>query len=89
MLLEFATQSILFTVTQILVMVAVYPLAAIPLSVLLILFYLVNKYSHIGILEARKLDNITKSQVLNNLTAVLSGIPVIRGYEREIIFQRR
>ena len=87
--LEFVAQAILFTTTQLAIVFVVYPLASIPLIVIMVLFYVVNNCSHRGILESRKLDNITKSPVVNDLSTVMSGIPLIRGYQREFIFQKR
>ena len=42
-----------------------------------------------GIFEARKLDNQTKSSVVHDLSSVLSGVRIIRGFQRESLFQKR
>lgn len=42
-----------------------------------------------GVLETRKLENKTKSPVLTDITSILPGIPVIRGFERQSVFQKK
>ena len=42
-----------------------------------------------GVLEARKLDNKTKGSVLTDITSIIPGIPVIRGFERQSVFQNK
>ena len=35
------------------------------------------------------MDNVTKSPVVNDISVVVPGIPVIRGFQREYLFQKR
>ena len=56
---------------------------------LLTVFFISDKCMSKGIFEARKLDNQTKSSVVHSLSSVLSGVRIIRGFERESLFQKR
>ena len=86
---EFVTQSIFFCASQVVVACGVYPWFSIALVMLLTVFFISDKCMSKGIFEARKLDNQTKSSVVHSLSSVLSGVRIIRGFERESLFQKR
>jgi ABC-type transport system involved in cytochrome bd biosynthesis fused ATPase/permease subunit len=84
---EFVTQALLMCLSQIFVVCLVYPLFVIAVIVILIFFIFFDICMNRGVLETRKLENKTKSPVLNDITSVMVGIPVIRGFERQSVFQ--
>ncbi len=86
---EFVVQSILLCLSQVAVVCLVYPLFAIVTLVIIAVFVFFDVCMSKGVLETRKLDNKTKSSVLNDITSVLPGIQVIRGFEREALFQKK
>jgi len=86
---EFVTQAVVGSSAQFILVMAYYPLAAGPLALVVLAFYLFNRFLYMGIVESRRMDNVTKSPVVGDISAVQPGIPVIRGFRREYLFQKR
>ena len=86
---EFVPQSIFFCSSQVIIACAVYPLFSVALVIIFAVFFVSDKCMSKGIFEARKLENQTKSAVIHNLSSVLSGVRIIRGFQREALFQKR
>ncbi len=86
---EFVVQSILLCLSQIGVVCLIYPMFAIIALAIIGVFIFFDVGMNKGILETRKLENKTKSLVLNDITSVVPGIPVIRGSERQAVFQQK
>ena len=86
---EFVAQSVFFCASQIVVACGVYPLFSVAIVILLTVLFVSDKCMSKGIFEARKLDNQTKSSVVHDLSSVLSGVRIIRGFQRESLFQKR
>lgn len=86
---EFVSQAFVGIVAQFIMVMAYFPLAAAPLAVVVLAFYLLHRFLFRGIVEARRMDNVTKSPVVNDISVVVPGIPVIRGFQREYLFQKR
>ena len=86
---EFVTQAVVGSSAQFILVMAYYPLAAGPLALVVLAFYLFNRFLYMGIVESRRMDNVTKSPVVGDISAVQPGIPTIRGFRREYLFQKR
>lgn len=86
---EFVGQSVLFCVTQIVVVCAIYPWFTIPFAVIVIIFIGLDLIMNGGIVQSRKLENQTKSPVLHHLSSAMAGISIIRGYQKQHVFQMR
>lgn len=86
---EFVCQAFLFCITQIAVVCWVFPWFLVPLTFIAAIFTVLDILMNRGVLEARKLENVTKSSVLHHLSSAMAGICVIRGYRRQHVFQRR
>lgn len=84
---EFVVQALLLCLSQIFVVCLVYPLFVIVVVIIIAIFAFFDVCMNRGVLETRKLDNKTKSPVLTDITSVLAGIPIIRGFERQSVFQ--
>ncbi len=74
---------------QILVVCAAYPWFTAPFLVIFAFFCTLDVVMNRGVVEARKLDNVTKSPVLHHLSSALAGIATIRAYRRQHVFQRK
>ena len=86
---EFVVQAMFLGLSQIFVVCLVYPLFIIVVAVILTIFAICDVCMNRGIIETRKLENKSKSHVLSDITSVVAGIPVIRGFERQSVFQDR
>ena len=86
---EFVVQAIFLCLTQIFVVCAVYPLFVFVVLAIVATFVFFDVCMNRGVLETRKLENKTKSPVLTDITSILPGIPVIRGFERQSVFQNK
>jgi ABC-type multidrug transport system fused ATPase/permease subunit len=72
-----------------LVACVIYPWLVLPLSAIVALFLFLDVIMNKGILEARQIENVSKSQVLHHLTSTTAGANVIRAYRRQHIFQQK
>ena len=86
---EFVVQAMFLCLSQLFVVCLVYPLFIVVVLVLLVIFALCDIWMNKGVIETRKLENKTKGPVLTDITSVLPGIPVIRGFERQSVFQKK
>ena len=84
---EFVCQAIFFSVTQVLVVCVLFPWFILPFSIILVVFVGLDIVMGVGMLETKKLENKTKSPLLHHLNSAMSGITVIRGYQRQNLFQ--
>ena len=53
------------------------------------LFILLDVFLNAGVRELKRLDNLLKSPVIQHLGASISGLSVIRSFDREKEFMRR
>ncbi|TRY70687.1 hypothetical protein TCAL_10025 [Tigriopus californicus] len=86
---EFVCQAILFCVTQISVVCFVYPYFLPPFALIILVFVLLDVIMNRGILETKKLENVTKSPVIHHLSSSMAGISIIRGYQKQAVFQKK
>ena len=86
---EFVVQAMFLCLSQLFVVCLVYPLFIVVVIVLLVIFALCDIWMNKGVIETRKLENKTKGPVITDITSVLPGIPVIRGFERQSVFQKK
>nr|AHK05653.1 ATP-binding cassette transporter sub-family C member 5 [Tigriopus japonicus] len=86
---EFVCQAVLFCVTQISVVCFVYPYFVPPFTLIILVFVLLDVIMNRGILETKKLENITKSPVIHHLSSAMAGISIIRGYQKQSVFQKK
>ena len=86
---EFVPQAIFFCSSQLVVACVVYPLFSVAVIFILTVFLALDRCMSRGIFEARRLDNQTKSSVVHDLSTVLTGVRIIRAFQRESLFQKR
>ena len=86
---EFVVQAAFLCLSQIFVVCLVYPLFILVVFIIISIFAICDVCMNRGVLETRKLENKAKSPVLTDLTSVLPGIAVIRGFERQSVFQNK
>ena len=86
---EFVGQSAMFCLTQIIVVCAVYPLLILPFSLIIAVFIALDVVMNGGVVQSRKLENQTKSPILHHLSSAMAGITIIRGYQKQHVFQRK
>ena len=86
---EFVVQALFLCLSQIFVVCLVYPMFIFIAFGIVGIFIFFDVYMNRGVLEARKLENKSKSPVLTDITSIMPGIPVIRGFERQSVFQAR
>jgi ABC-type multidrug transport system fused ATPase/permease subunit len=84
---EFVVQALFLCLSQIFVVCLVYPMFIFIAFGIVGLFIFFDVYMNRGVLEARKLENKSKSPVLTDITSIMPGISVIRGFERQSVFQ--
>ena len=84
---EFVVQALFLCLSQIFVVCLVYPMFIFIAFGIVGIFIFFDVYMNRGVLEARKLENKSKSPVLTDITSIIPGISVIRGFERQSVFQ--
>ena len=84
---EFVVQAFFLCLSQIFVVCLVYPMFVFIALGIVGVFLFFDVYMNRGVLEARKLENKSKSHVLTDITSIMAGIPIIRGFERQSVFQ--
>ena len=82
-------QALLLCLSQILVVCAVYPWFTLPFLAIAGVFVFIDVGMSQGVVASRKLENQTKSPVLHHLNSAMAGVAIIRGYQRQDVFQRR
>jgi len=75
--------------SQVLLVCFLYPYFTIAFVIIFAVFILIDRQMNHGVLETKKLDNLTKSPVLHHVTSSVAGISVIRGFNKEKIFEDR
>ena len=89
MFLEFVLQGMLFLLAQMVMVCYIYPWFLIPLLTIAVFFVMVDIFLSAGVRELKRLDNTLKSPVLQHITATISGLTVIRTFDRENLFLKR
>ncbi|KAL7637505.1 UNVERIFIED_CONTAM: hypothetical protein RMT77_012233 [Armadillidium vulgare] len=87
--LEFVLQGMLAVLAQIIMVCAIFPLFTIPFIIIMGIFIWIDFFLNSGVRELKRLDNNLKSPVIQHLTASISGLSVIRTFDREKIFIQR
>ncbi|XP_042225839.1 multidrug resistance-associated protein 5-like isoform X2 [Homarus americanus] len=87
--LEFLLQGILFVVGQIILVCFIYIWFVIPLLLVAVLFFIVDVFLNAGIREMKRLDNTLKSPVTQHIGSSVSGLNVIRTFDKEKLFIKR
>ncbi|KAB7497030.1 Multidrug resistance-associated protein 5 [Armadillidium nasatum] len=87
--LEFVLQGMLAVLAQIIMVCAIFPLFTIPFIIIMGIFIWMDFFLNSGVRELKRLDNNLKSPVIQHLTASISGLSVIRTFDREKIFIQR
>ncbi|XP_076037140.1 ATP-binding cassette sub-family C member 5-like isoform X2 [Oratosquilla oratoria] len=87
--MEFVLQGILFVLAQLVLTVYLYPIFLAPLAVIAVLFIILDVFLNAGVRELKRLDNTLKSPVIQFIGSTISGLTVIRTYDREGLFTRR
>ena len=75
---EFVAMSIMFCVTQVVVVCFVFPWFSLPLLAMLAVFVTLDVFMNEGVRQTKKLDNKAKSPVLHHLSSAMAGMSVIR-----------
>ena len=83
LLIELVGQSSLTLLSMMAVMCVVFPWFSLMFSIVMALFILLDIAMNKGVLETRKLENVAKSPVLQQLSSSMVGLQTIRGYQRQ------
>ncbi|KAJ3445264.1 multidrug-resistance like protein 1 isoform i [Anaeramoeba flamelloides] len=78
-------------ITLVLVIIAIctiIPWFLLPCLVLSILYYKLLQYYRSTSREIKRLDNVSRSPIINNFSTTLNGLAVIRSLRKQKIFQR-
>lgn len=70
-------------------MCVLYPYFIIGFVFVIACFILLDIIMNRGVLETKKLDNLMKSSVIHHVTSSMDGIYIIRGYQKERVFENR
>ncbi|KAK7082304.1 Multidrug resistance-associated protein 5, partial [Halocaridina rubra] len=87
--LEFILQGLLFVLGQMILVCFIYVWFLIPLVCIAALFILVDIFLNAGVRELKRLDNTLKSPVTQHISSSVSGISVIRTFDKEKLFMNR
>ncbi|XP_068243109.1 ATP-binding cassette sub-family C member 5-like isoform X2 [Palaemon carinicauda] len=87
--LEFILQGLLMVVGQMMLVCFIYVWFVIPLIIIAILFAGIDIFLNVGVRELKRLDNVLKSPVIQHISSSVSGISVIRTFDRESLFLNR
>lgn len=87
--LEFLLQGLLFVFGQIILVCFIYVWFVLPLVVIVILFIVVDVFLNAGVRELKRLDNTLKSPVTQHIGSSISGLSVIRAFDKERLFINR
>lgn len=60
-----------------------FPLFVIPLLIICIIYYFVNRTFRAGLRELKRLDNMTRSPVLSNVSTTVQGLDSIHAFGKE------
>jgi ATP-binding cassette subfamily C (CFTR/MRP) protein 1 len=86
---EFIFQAFFFCASQMIVVCVIFPFFAIPLAAILCVFFGLDIFLNEGVRQTKKLENRANSPVLHHLSSAMAGIAIIRGYQRQSLFQKR
>ncbi|XP_071525767.1 ATP-binding cassette sub-family C member 5-like isoform X3 [Panulirus ornatus] len=87
--LEFLLQGLLFVLGQIILVCFIYVWFTIPVFIIAVLFIAVDVFLNAGVREMKRLDNTLKSPVTQHIGSSVSGLSVIRTFEKEKLFINR
>ncbi|XP_069952910.1 ATP-binding cassette sub-family C member 12 isoform X2 [Cherax quadricarinatus] len=87
--LEFLLQGILFIIGQIILVCFIYVWFILPLLLVAVLFVAVDIFLNAGLREMKRLDNTLKSPVTQHIGSSISGLSVIRTFDKERLFINR
>ncbi|XP_064086924.1 ATP-binding cassette sub-family C member 5-like isoform X2 [Macrobrachium nipponense] len=87
--LEFILQGLLMVVGQMMLVCFIYVWFVVPLVLIAILFAGIDIFLNVGVRELKRLDNVLKSPVTQHISSSVSGISVIRTFDRESLFLSR
>ncbi|XP_045623977.2 ATP-binding cassette sub-family C member 12 isoform X1 [Procambarus clarkii] len=87
--LEFLLQGLLFVIGQIILVCFIYVWFIIPLLLVAVLFIAVDVFLNAGVRELKRLDNTLKSPVTQHIGSSISGLSVIRTFDKEKLFINR
>ncbi|MCL4122191.1 UNVERIFIED_CONTAM: hypothetical protein GTU68_014480, partial [Idotea baltica] len=87
--LEFVLQGLLSVIAQILMVCVIFPIFVVPFVFVAALFIWIDYFLNSGVKELKRLDNTLKSPVIQHLAASVSGLSVIRTFDREKVFIQR
>ncbi|KAK8395732.1 hypothetical protein O3P69_005668 [Scylla paramamosain] len=87
--LEFLLQGMLFVVGQVILVCFIYVWFVIPLIVIAIIFVMVDVFLNAGVREFKRLDNTLKSPITQHIGSSISGLSIIRTFDKEKLFITR
>ncbi|XP_050696667.1 ATP-binding cassette sub-family C member 5-like isoform X1 [Eriocheir sinensis] len=87
--LEFLLQGLLFVAGQIILVCFIYVWFIIPLVFISVLFLVVDIFLNAGVRELKRLDNTLKSPITQHIGSSISGLSVIRTFDKEKLFTHR
>ncbi|KAJ3427508.1 multidrug-resistance like protein 1 isoform i [Anaeramoeba flamelloides] len=76
-------------ILTLLAIASVTPLFLIPAILLGIVYYKVLQYYRSTNRDIKRLENVSRSPIINNFSAVLNGLPVIRSYKIQGVFKKK
>ncbi|KAK4307092.1 hypothetical protein Pmani_021109 [Petrolisthes manimaculis] len=87
--LEFLLQGMLFVMGQIILVCFIYVWFTIPLIIIAGLFFLIDIFLNAGMRGLKRLDNTLKSPVTQHIASSVTGLSVIRTFDKERVFSNR
>eukprot|EP01155_Anaeramoeba_flamelloides_P009729 Anaeramoba_flamelloidesa198_170.p1 GENE.a198_170~~a198_170.p1 ORF type:complete len:1439 (+),score=398.63 a198_170:113-4429(+) len=76
-------------ILTLLAIASVTPLFLIPALLLGIVYYKFLQYYRSTNRDIKRLENVSRSPIINNFSAVLNGLPVIRSYKIQEVFKKK
>lgn len=89
MMVEFLLQSGAIILVQFLIPVAAFPILIILVILASVLYYVLGKCLMSGIRETKHLENIVRAPVVQQLASTVSGLAVIRVFNKQNLFSQR
>ncbi|XP_068202669.1 ATP-binding cassette sub-family C member 5-like [Palaemon carinicauda] len=87
--LEFVIQGMLSALGQVLLVCMIYAWFAIPIAVVVVLFFVIDIFLNAGVRELKRIDNMRKSPVIQHIGSSLNGLSVIRTFDQQELFTNR
>ncbi|CAL4123146.1 unnamed protein product, partial [Meganyctiphanes norvegica] len=87
--LEMVLQGFLLLLSEWIMVCIFYYWFFIPVTIIFGIFIFMDNFLNAGVREIKRLDNVLKSPIIQHIGSSVSGLSVIRTYDKEEIFHQR